>query len=294
MTVRVEDERPRPAQADAFADAVTFAFGDPRSELYGMARAGLAEGGASGIGLLFADGKPVAARAAGAVPVSEHAWEAIDAAGVRTRVDEALHVWRVAFDGGEDGGFDLVFTALGAAAELEAGSPAAAASATAGYDHLCVVRGVVRVQGRERRVECLGQRSRLWGAPDWERLELSRSVSAWLGEDLGVTLSAVRPAGVRGHDGEALSAAVWEGGPVVAVPVGEPRLSTTSDAAGRQRAAGLELWMGDDEGHPLRAAGQAVCGTTLELGRLRLDCAFFTWRLGGHEGAGRYEVLRRA
>ncbi len=294
MTLRVDDERPRAPQSGAFADAVTFAFSDPRTGLHGMARAGLAEGGASGIGLLFAGGEPVAARAAGAVAVPEHAWEAIDAAGVRTRIDEALHVWRVAFDGGEGGGFDLVFTALGAAAEQGADSPAAAAGATQGYDHLCVVRGSVRAQGRERRIECLGQRGRLWGAPDWGRLELSRTVSAWLGEDLGLTVSAVRPAGVRGHDGEALAAAVWEGEPAVALPVGEPRLSTTTDGAGRQRSAGLELWLGGDEGHPLRAAGEAVCGTTLELGRLRLDVAFFTWRMEGREGAGRYEVLRRA
>ncbi len=294
MTLRVEDERPRPGEGDAFADAVTFAFGDPATGLYGMARAGLAEAGASGIGLLFAGGEPVAARAGGAVPVAQGTWEAIDAAGVRTRVDEALRVWRVVFDGGDGGGFDLVFTALGAAAELEPQSPAAAASATGGYDHLCVVRGLVRAQGRERRIECLGQRGRLWGAPDWGRLELVRSVSAWLGEDLGTTLRAVRPAGVRGHDAEALSATVWEGRPVVATTVGEPRLSTTTDGAGRQRAAGLELWTGDDEGHPLRAAGEAVCGTTLELGRLRLDCAFFAWRMEGREGAGRYEVLRHA
>ncbi len=294
MTLRVEDERPRAPEGGAFADAVTFAFGDPRTGLYGMARAGLAEGGASGIGLLFAGGEPVAARAAGAVAVPERAWEAIDAAGVRTRVDEALRVWRVAFDGGPAGGFDLVFTALGAAAELGAGSPAASASASAGYDHLCLVRGAVRAGGREQRIECLGQRSRLWGAPDWERLALARSVSAWLGEDLGVTVSTARPVDVRGHDGEALSASVWEGEPVVALPVGEPRLSTTSDGAGRQRSAGLELWMGDDEGHPLRAAGRAICGTTLELGRLRLDCAFFSWQMEGREGAGRYEVLRRA
>jgi hypothetical protein len=293
VSLRVEDERPR-ALAGGTADALTFAFGDPHTRLYGMARAGLAEGGASGIGLLFADGAPVAARAAGAVAVPEPAWEAIDAAGVRTLVEEALHVWRVTFDGGSQGGFDLVFTALGAGAELDPDGPAGAASASAGYDHLCVVRGSVRVAGRERRIECLGQRGRLWGAPDWERLELTRTVSAWLGEDLGATLRAVRPAGVRGHDEEALSAAVWEGGPVVAVPVGEPRLSTTSDGTGRQRAAGLELWTGDDEGHPLRGAGQAVCGTTLELGRLRLDVAFFAWQMEGREGAGRYEVLRRA
>jgi hypothetical protein len=37
-----------------------------------------------------------------------------------------------------------------------------------------------------------------------------------------------------------------------------------------------------------------ACGTSLELGRLRLDCAFFDWRMEGRVGVGRYDVLRRA
>ena len=30
-----------------------------------------------------------------------------------------------------------------------------------------------------------------------------------------------------------------------------------------------------------------------DLGRLRLDCSFFRWRLDGREGVGRYDILRR-
>ena len=37
-----------------------------------------------------------------------------------------------------------------------------------------------------------------------------------------------------------------------------------------------------------------LCGTTLDLGRLRLDAAFFRWRMEGRMGVGRYDVLRRA
>jgi hypothetical protein len=37
-----------------------------------------------------------------------------------------------------------------------------------------------------------------------------------------------------------------------------------------------------------------VCGSTLDLGALRLDTAFFRFRMEGREGAGRYDVLRRA
>ena len=72
-----------------------------------------------------------------------------------------------------------------------------------------------------------------------------------------------------------------------------PRLSTTFDGEGRQRRAGLELYE-DPDGYPHRGAGEVVCGTSLDLGRLRLDCAFFTWHLEGRTGLGRYDVLRRA
>jgi hypothetical protein len=37
-----------------------------------------------------------------------------------------------------------------------------------------------------------------------------------------------------------------------------------------------------------------LCGSSLELGSLHLDCSFFAWRLDGREGVGRYDVLRRA
>jgi hypothetical protein len=78
------------------------------------------------------------------------------------------------------------------------------------------------------------------------------------------------------------------------VPVSEPLISTTTDGEGRQRHAGLELWLDPDGGFPRRAAGEVLCGTTLDLGRLRLDAAFFAWRMEGRTGIGRYDVLRRA
>ncbi len=89
---------------------------------------------------------------------------------------------------------------------------------------------------------------------------------------------------------------VWAAllGPDGAAPIGDPRLSTTYDGDGRQRRAGLELWVDDDDEFPARGSGEVLCGSTLELGQLRLDCAFFRWRLEGHEGVGRYDVLRRA
>ncbi len=92
-----------------------------------------------------------------------------------------------------------------------------------------------------------------------------------------------------------MSAVVFEstGEEIHGTRVADPRLSTTFDASGRQRRAGLELWMTDD-GPVRRAAGEVICGTTIDLGRLRLDCSFLHWRLEGREGIGRYDILRKA
>ena len=120
-------------------------------------------------------------------------------------------------------------------------------------------------------------------------------MSAWLDEDLAVSLTAIRPADKQHHSDEALAAAILDrgedGAPRV-IDVADPRLSTTYDEEGRQRQAGLELWI-DEDGYPRRAAGELAVGTSLDLGRLRLDCAFFRWRMEGHEGVGRYDVLRK-
>jgi hypothetical protein len=113
-----------------------------------------------------------------------------------------------------------------------------------------------------------------------------------MGPDRAVALTAVRPAKARSHSDEAVAAWMLERGEPLAV--GDPRLSTTYDGRLRQRRAGLELWMDDGGGEfARRAAGEVLCGTTLDLGRLRLDTAFFGWRMEGRTGVGRYDVLRR-
>ncbi|HEV2061322.1 MAG TPA: hypothetical protein VGR12_00605, partial [Solirubrobacteraceae bacterium] len=144
-----------------------------------------------------------------------------------------------------------------------------------------------------RSVDCLGQRGHAWGRADWSALQLARSVSVWLDESTGVTLSAVRDASAKHHADEAVAAHLLLGGRPLRVH--DPRLSTMYDAGGRQIHAGLELWVADEDGElPHRAAGEVVCGTTLDLGRLRVDCAFFEWRMNGRVGAGRYDIVRQA
>jgi hypothetical protein len=293
------DERARDGGGAAFTDAVTFAFGDPAAEVYGLARLGLSpapDGGggrvASALAVLFSGREPVSALARGGLPVPDGAgWEALAVPGLAATVEAPLHAWTVGYAGGEHG-FELTFEALGPPAELDPGHPVAAAGGMAGYEQVCRVRGTVRTGGRVHEVACLGQRGHAWGEPDWDRIAATRTIGAWLPDGSGLALTGVRGAEAADHGAEPVWAAVFE--EAGALPIDAPRLSTTYDGDGRQRRAGLELWIGDEDGYPLRGSGEVICGSTLDLGQLRLDCAFFRWRIEGDEGVGRYDVVRRA
>lgn len=325
MTVGPGDEAPKQGGGggSGFSEAVTFAFGDPARELFGIARVGLSgppdqTRTASGLALLFAAGEPVAVRADGGVAVDgEPAWATVRAAGVSTTVEEPLRSWTVSF-ADEDGeaGFTLTFQARSQPAELPPDTAAAQAGGMEGYEQLCRVSGTVRVRGVETRVDCLGQRGRSWGAPDWEKIALARALSGWLGDDLGFSVVAIRPSRAAHHADEALAAFLLAPAPAPASPPGEtvveeapvatvdglvdptlvedPRLSTAYDAEDRQHRAGLELYLRADDAAPRRIAGEVLCGTSLDLGRLRMDTAFFAWRMEGREGVGRYDIIRRA
>jgi hypothetical protein len=281
---------------DASTDSVTFAFGDPTVQLYGIARLGLsrAPGGArrgSALALLFSGREPVATLACGALPVAEDAgWDALELDALRATVEAPLQRWSVSFGGAGAHGFTLEFSALGAPAELGPEEPAARLGGMAGYDQPCRVRGTVRAGGRARAFDGLGQRGHLWGDADWQRIELARTVTAWTGASCA-TLTAVRPTGAQDHAAEVTWAALWEPDAMLAVEDG--RLSTTYDADGHARRAGLELWA-PGAAWPRRAAGEVLCGSSLDLGSLRLECSFFRWHLDGRAGVGRYDIVRRA
>ena len=325
MTVTGADESVR----DAATESVTFAFGDASAQLYGLARLGLgrsAEGAREGsaLAVLFAGREPVTALAHGAVAVDEDTgWDALSLAGLRATVEAPLERWAVALAADDGHGFALEFSALGDPAALAPDAPAGRLGGMAGYDQPCRVRGTVRAAGREHAIDGLGQRGHAWGDPDWRRIELARTVTAWT-EDGSATLTAIRPAGAHHHAEEATWAAMWEpeAKPTTRQPMERPpgeagsppgeaggrqarqcvlaiqdgRLSTTYDADGHTRRAGLELWPAGDTGEEWarRAAGEVLCGSSLELGSLRLDCAFFRWRLEGRPGVGRYDILRHA
>lgn len=288
MTV---EDRLHTSDDPGFRDAVTFAFGDPKARLYGLVRLSRGGDGSDGLAVVYSDGEPVAASAGGAPADDAARWEDVTASGVRVSTVTPLETWTVAREG-SDGALDLRFEACSAPAAFDAESPVARAGGMEGYDQLCRVTGSVRHDGRTSRVRCLGQRGQLWGNPDWGRIELARSLSAWLGEDRALTLTAVRAARSKSHLDEAIGGFVFEDGEPV--EIAEPRLSTTYDGERRHRRAGLELWMTEEGEVARRVAGEALCGMTLDLGSQRLDSAFFAWRMEGREGVGRYDILRRA
>jgi len=291
VTVHASLEDPRPLERPGASDGVTVAFGDPAANVFGVARVGtsLPEGGGdpvtSALGLLYADGDLVAVRTG----------------GVQTAIVEPLRAWRVTFEDEDDGdlGFELELRAASAPAELGPDHRAAVLGGMTGYEQLVHVEGVARAGRGERRLRCLGQRGHSWGSPDWGRLSLARTLGVWFDDGLGVTMTAVRPAHAEHHGDEALACSLLvpaeeDGALAAPVMVADPRLSTTYDGEGRQIAAGLELYVHEDDGAPHRAAGEVLCGTTLDLGALRLDSAFLQWRMEGRTGIGRYDVLRRA
>ena len=152
---------------------------------------------------------------------------------------------------------------------------------------VCRVGG--RVEGQ--RVDCLGTASEQVSPPEWDGLDALRSISALFDPERAVLAVARRPRGAPGHGRELVSAALLIEGELRSVE--DARISTVYDGDGRQRSAGMELWL-PGEDFPRRAAGELVGGTTLELPGLLVNASVFDWRMEGHEGAGVYELTVRA
>jgi hypothetical protein len=151
---------------------------------------------------------------------------------------------------------------------------------------LCRVTGSVG----GTRVECLGTSTETVTPPRWEELDALRGLSALFDEEHAVLALARRPRGVLGHGHEQVVAWLVTAGD--ARRVEDARISTVYDGDGRQRNAGLELWM-PGEDFPRRASGTAVAGTTLSLEGLRVNAAVFSWQMEGRDGSGAYEVTIR-
>jgi hypothetical protein len=265
---------------EGFTDSVTVSFADRDAGFFGLARTGVSGGQGSALGVLFAGREPVSLVAEGGVEVEGADWDALHLPGLSMETLEPHARWRVTL--ATEPGFELEFEAASAPAEF------APLGGMEGHERLCRVRGTAAGHP----IDCLGQRGRSWGTADWGSIDLTRSVGAWLDDGPSLVYSAVRPAGAESHADETRWGALLDADGVVAMD--DPRLSTTYDGDGHQRRAGLELWIAEEDDYPRRGAGQILCGSSVELGQLRLDCAFFGWTLDGRRGVGRYDVLRRA
>lgn len=293
MSSPADLDAPHAARSDGFSDALTVSFGDLTAGLCGTVRLGLSGGtAASGLVVLF-DRSEIGAVAAesGLAAEDTGSWDAVGAAGVDIETLEPMHAWRLSF-AGESASLDLELHAAGSACAMDEDDPVARLGGMGGFEQPLRVEGGAEIGGRRVRIDGLGQRGRSWGEPDWTRLQRTRAIAAWT-DDVALSVAAIAPAGDRGHGAEAISAVVFDGIDPGWTRAGDPRLSTTFDEGGRQRSATLELWMTDD-GPVRRAAGEVFCGTTLDLGRLRLDTAFLRWHFEGREGIGRYDLLRHA
>jgi hypothetical protein len=171
--------------------------------------------------------------------------------------------------------FDLAFEPLGEPLDLDGASA-----------RVCRVTG--SLDGGK--LECLGTATETSTPPRWEKLDALRGVSALFDSDNAVFAVARRPRGAIGHGQEKVVAWLVSGGEARLVE--DARISTVYDADGRQRTAGLELWM-PGEDFPRRATGTAVAGTTLSLDGLRVNAAVFSWQMEGRDGAGAYELTIR-
>lgn len=154
------------------------------------------------------------------------------------------------------------------------------------------VARVGRVRGSfdGRPVECLGVVTQTVRPPAWTELDALRSLSAVFEPGLAVLALARRPRGVRGHGDERVTGWLVRDGAPLAVE--DARLSTVYDGDGRQRTAGLELWL-PGEDFPRRASGSARAGASLTLEGLRVHAAVFAWRMEGREGVGAYDIIVR-
>jgi hypothetical protein len=188
--------------------------------------------------------------------------------------------WSVTADG-----LELIAASQGGTADL---------AAFDGFDQLCEVTGTVRLGAVEHPIAALGRRG-LRAGIDLSRLDSLRDLGAWFAADDGLTLTAARPRGAKGHDSDVIAASVFsEDG---AKPVAEPRLSSTYSSDGRLLHTGLELWLDaeNDQQYPRRAVADAVGeGIQADGDGVTVTVWPLKWRTRGEEGAGVYVLARGA
>ena len=155
-----------------------------------------------------------------------------------------------------------------------------------------VLARVGRVRGTvdKRNIEGLGVVTETLETPAWAELDALRTLAAVFDPALAILALSRRPRGAHGHGDEDVRAWIIRDGAPLAVE--DARISTIYDSDGRQRSAGLELWL-PGEDFPRRASGAARAGASLTLEGLRVHAAVFSWRMEGRDGIGVYDIVLR-
>lgn len=176
------------------------------------------------------------------------------------------------------GAYELALQSLGEPARLAAGT----------MTWLCRASG--NIEGRD-----LDALATLTVETASSAFALQRSLSIAFEPELSFALLSRRPAGAAGHGEEQLEAVVWRGDPAAPAPIERPRLSTTYDAGGIARHAGLELWEDDEAEYAMRIGGEALAnGELIHPDGERSRVVFMAWHHDSHRGLGSYTITAPA
>lgn len=119
---------------------------------------------------------------------------------------------------------------------------------------------------------------------------IRRSIGIVFSDGGLLSLSGTAPA--RGGHGDEPLLAVLCDPDAAPVAFEEAFLSTEYGEDGVQRRATLELWLGGEDGRPVRGAGTLISAVAAETDGLETRLAFFRWSVEGREGLGHYEIAR--
>lgn len=171
-------------------------------------------------------------------------------------------------------------------------------------DEVCVVSGEIKLEGVRHEIACLGWCNVVKATLEFEGISSFRQASAWFEPPRGLSLLALRPRRAGGQDSDLVVATLLD--PEPGAGVSDPRLSTTYDAHGRPKRAGLELWLepestGPDSDPeqaappvPRRVTGQSLGpGVSWSVHDFTLSATLLRWYSRGQEGTGVYLLGER-
>jgi hypothetical protein len=156
---------------------------------------------------------------------------------------------------------------------------------------LCTVSGSITVAGSDHQVQALATAS-VGEALDAGRLDSLRALSGWFEADDGLALLSLRPSGRHDQESDLMAATLFESDG--AIPVDDPRLSTTYRQPEQPDRASVELWIGEgEEQYPRRAAAEARGeAITVRSDHVLLSVTPMRCHKAGRDGTGVYVLAR--